>query len=578
MASQSSIEHDIAQITDCLQTLTSKLSAGQIPGDVDRLGSFSKLLIDTSCAVRSSRNTLAPVNRLPPEILSTIFGLCSIRPFVSAYPAHAPGVFYAPQVLETLVMPVCRLWREIALSSATLWADLALFYMQMYPFCTHFARNRSAPLNFYSNFGGEIVPYLLKGQADRLRALHIRGSPDTYMTIPHIEEILSCLPRAAHCLEEFFLHGYAWPDMKSSLVQIFSGSAPRLRILSLADSPFLPTDHYPNLRELYLLTDSITVSSADLLTVLRGAPMLEHVYIRARMLDPPGVGASGDRSVTLAHLRKLVLHLGADPSPLLSLLILCPTCLIRLEELDVREVSRCVAALERHLDTRQLTRLSLAMGRVLLAPEYEGSLYITLCNASVDSGLQVGLRYDYDHSFRFAFLRAIPEVFRSSPLYANVKELTISARRDLVDYTFLNSLPSLTTLNHIFDRHSMRKARHSNAARVPILAQRSPDGTGICTGLRTLYFIECGVEELKDAREIVDYRRREGYPIARLGIACAAHLEQDAYAFGKLVDHLDLEFYDSSGYEDVRDGLPEGGWRTHSGRARFHWPQWPRFH
>ncbi|KAI0351399.1 hypothetical protein OH77DRAFT_933654 [Trametes cingulata] len=112
------------------------------------------------------------------------------------------------------------------------------------------------------------------------------------------------------------------------------------------------------------------------------------------------------------------------------------------------------------------------------------------------------------------------------------------------------TLPSLTTLNHVFDRHTVRQPRNSNGARVPVLAQNFPEGSGICTGLRTLYFIDCSIEELKDAREVLKVRRRMRYPLDRLGIVGNSALGQQAYAaLSQLMTQLDVEFYDSPGCE-----------------------------
>ncbi|KAI0642973.1 hypothetical protein C8Q79DRAFT_916390, partial [Trametes meyenii] len=185
------------------------------------------------------------------------------------------------------------------------------------------------------------------------------------------------------------------------------------------------------------------------------------------------------------------------------------------------------------------------------------------------------------HMDRLSTGTVIAQMFATSPLYANVREFTIRARRDLVDINLLSSLPSLTTINHVFDRFTLRKPRRNawEPARVPILTRLARDGTLPCPALKTLYFIQCGEEDLHDAREILEVRRRLGHPITRLGVDCGVSLAKKASTLRELVDEFDLAYYDVHAYEDWRPGVSAKGtqWKTHSGRARFHWPEWPEW-
>ncbi|KAJ7312319.1 hypothetical protein DFH08DRAFT_622106, partial [Mycena albidolilacea] len=60
--------------------------------------------------LRTRRNTLAPVFRLSPKILTPIFQLCTTEDFVAGL-----GVSY-----------VCRQWREIAMKSSHFWSNIDL--------------------------------------------------------------------------------------------------------------------------------------------------------------------------------------------------------------------------------------------------------------------------------------------------------------------------------------------------------------------------------------------------------------------------------------------------------------------
>ncbi|KAI0046757.1 hypothetical protein FA95DRAFT_1542131 [Auriscalpium vulgare] len=68
-------------------------------------------------AVRQERNSILPVARLPPEVLRTIFTVCSDidHPLIEGWDFHFGWL---------AVTHVCRRWRDIALEHSGLWADV----------------------------------------------------------------------------------------------------------------------------------------------------------------------------------------------------------------------------------------------------------------------------------------------------------------------------------------------------------------------------------------------------------------------------------------------------------------------
>ncbi|KAL1946060.1 hypothetical protein VTO73DRAFT_15187 [Trametes versicolor] len=196
-------------------------------------------------------------------------------------------------------------------------------------------------------------------------------------------------------------------------------------------------------------------------------------------------------------------------------------------------------------------------------------------------GLQLGIvgigGGAYQHQ---AFTEVFVSAFRSCPLYANVEELSVSAARGLVDHTLLNSLRSLTAINHIFGDVQARRrgTARRDALRVPILAQAGPDGAVACSSLRALYIVgRVHHPGLEDARKILQFRQEAGHPLTRFGIDCSSAFEDEADALREFVDDLEVEYRDRSGYERWAGAVPRGGWRSHSARARYQWPRWPEF-
>lgn len=546
-----------------------------------QLRSLECLLLEASFVVRSHMNFIAPINRLPAEVLSVIFSMASLVSFGPAIPRYPVGWCQSSQVLHTQIMRVCHLWRGVARSATSLRSDIVLRPQKGPSLSAQLTRVRTTAINVYSEGRVKSLVSALSQHAYRIRNLHVRAI-GSFETTAKLNSVLELLPRTAPRIEELVLHaGYTWPSPlpKISTASIFSGPAPRLRLLSLDPMTFPPTDPFPNLRELYITIASST-KPVDLLVMLRGSPRLEHVYLSA-IIEHPLEAPHGDFA-RLPRIRTIVLSIGANTAYLLHRLFLPLDCLIRLEGLGLQEVTPCLEALERQLEAKQLTRLLLSKEKNIRPLFVFDSLYITLCNAAANMGLQLGIVGIGGGAYqRQAFTEVFVSAFRSCPLYANVEELSVSAARGLVDHTLLNSLRSLTTINHIFgDGCRRRSTTRRDAQRAPNLAQAGPDGAVVCPSLHSLYFVgRVRHAKLEDARKILRFRQEAGHPLARFGIDCSSVFQEEADALREFVDDLDVEYRDKSGYERRAGAVtvPSGGWRSHPARARFQWPRWPEF-
>ncbi|KAL1946069.1 hypothetical protein VTO73DRAFT_15196 [Trametes versicolor] len=179
---------------------------------------------------------------------------------------------------------------------------------------------------------------------------------------------------------------------------------------------------------------------------------------------------------------------------------------------------------------------------------------------------------------------ASTSVFGTSPVNANVRELTVFHIQGIVNAPLLNNLPRLATLSHIFypPHLSVPCMNHAEMTLernyLPPLAQAFPGDLQLtCAGLTALYLLSCTRDALTNARAILESGKRHGRPLTRVGIDCIVALDLDAWVLWELVEGLDVYFYDAPGYEGALNVAPEGGWRGHSARARRHWPQCPGY-
>ncbi|KAF8910610.1 hypothetical protein CPB84DRAFT_1231141 [Gymnopilus junonius] len=89
-----------------------KLESG--PSQLKRLHASQE---ESRNSIRILNSALAPIRRLPPEVLTEIFRLCLPKEkFIRPSASHAP----------LLLTQVCSAWRTICISSATLWSSLEI--------------------------------------------------------------------------------------------------------------------------------------------------------------------------------------------------------------------------------------------------------------------------------------------------------------------------------------------------------------------------------------------------------------------------------------------------------------------
>ncbi|KAI9064010.1 hypothetical protein FKP32DRAFT_1570692, partial [Trametes sanguinea] len=130
---------------------------------------------DTIIGLKTRLNTLTPIARLPPEILSEIFALVSTKQYEETWRHH----YGSSQVYKWLsVAHVCRVWRSIALDTPRLWSNIVLTRPEVDR--EVLARSKKAPLWISANVlhpEDERATMLntIMEDATRLKELHLTG-------------------------------------------------------------------------------------------------------------------------------------------------------------------------------------------------------------------------------------------------------------------------------------------------------------------------------------------------------------------------------------------------------------------
>ncbi|KDQ07820.1 hypothetical protein BOTBODRAFT_38502 [Botryobasidium botryosum FD-172 SS1] len=223
--------------------------------------------------LRRRRNHLAPIHRLPCEILSAIFGFaadaCTERDYPKSYfPLTVLGVSY--------------LWRQIALQSPRLWARPHTLLPRPL-FETYIRRSKNASLDIFfapkdrgqKRLDLAVYMGLVSSHAARWRSCTLNCVSPKRMA-PHFQ--LPAPKLEALSLNYGDMDTARDTDLSTVLLNPFSGYAPRLRELSLG-GVFVPftSPIYANLSTLRLARIRYTKPDAfqQLMQLLDRTPLLE---------------------------------------------------------------------------------------------------------------------------------------------------------------------------------------------------------------------------------------------------------------------------------------------------------------
>jgi len=236
--------------------------------------------------VRSWKNRIAPINRIPPEILALVPNFWSVED--------------RDENLITLTH-VCRAWRDLFVMRPTLWTDIDCVDEDKTR--AYLERSKSSPINLslasdkvdLSDPFFEFIPDI----TGRLKSLEIDLYPDD------LQLISVHLSRRAPLLEVLAVRSGDDPVLPSVL---FNGDLSSLRKLQLKYvRTELPWRNMVNLTSFTLRHDS-PISVRQFLDFFEGAPHLHEVDI----LSPTPISdAQSGRLVSLACLQRM--KAGLDP-------------------------------------------------------------------------------------------------------------------------------------------------------------------------------------------------------------------------------------------------------------------------
>jgi len=175
--------------------------------------------LDVLLLIRSWRNRVAPINRIPPEILVLL-------------PDFWDG--YGGKDADAIALThVCRAWREVFISRSSLWTDLNCANLNKAG--VYLKRSKPLPINLSLDRDSCLSPYdpifyIIDHAIGRLRSLSINGTPE------NLRGIITHLPHPAPLLEKLSIHGgcdrapHRNPVLRSTL---FDGDLSSLRELHL---------------------------------------------------------------------------------------------------------------------------------------------------------------------------------------------------------------------------------------------------------------------------------------------------------------------------------------------------------
>ena len=267
--------------------------------------------------IRSWQNKLAPINRIPTEVLTLI-----------------PDFWneYSREKAVVGLTHVCRAWREAFTSRSSLWtyfrcvdAEKTRVYLE---------RSKSSLLDLrLEREGGlflhdpflQLVPHAL----GRLKYLHIGTTED------HLQNLVGYFSRPAPQLRELRIFGSS-PDPFVNPVlptTLFDGDLSSLRALCLHSlHTKLPWRNMVNLTSFtlgYVLYPRVSIR--ELLDFFESAPSLLYVDFA---FATPDSGPQNGRLVSLPHLRELDIY-GYQPPALLLEHLLIPVGVKMSIDLDV---------------------------------------------------------------------------------------------------------------------------------------------------------------------------------------------------------------------------------------------------
>ena len=261
--------------------------------------------LDIICLIRSWRNRLAPISRVPPEVLILIPDFWGKRRGEKA---------------AITLTHVCRAWREMFTSRSSLWTDFDCADAEKTR--VYLERSKSSPINLRLDRDDGLFPddpflQITPHAIGRLKHLFIGTTPD------HLQDITNYLSHPEPLLEDLTILGSTDDAFlnRALPITLFDGDLSSLRDLCLYSvRTKLPWRNMVNLTTFALgYASHPEATIGQLLDFFESAPRLLDVELTFAI---PTDSNQNGRLVSLARLRKLVFYGFRPPSFLLDHLLI----------------------------------------------------------------------------------------------------------------------------------------------------------------------------------------------------------------------------------------------------------------
>ena len=389
---------------------------------------FSRLTEDLSAVLTTlheRRNSLAPINRLPLDVL------CLIPTHLTSLPDRLRVTF------------VCRHWRSIFVQHAALWSQLYLDGItNLLLVRTLLERAKGAPLDitvdYYKSTFRDLT--LLTPSGRQIRSLELK-KPSSYEVQDLSTAISGPLP-LLHTLEidlEKYLDGYG--SLVTPVLPLFEGAVNLKNfVLNLYHLPSLPRFTFPNLTTLTFSTNVHEFPVSQLLDFLEASSALQQIRMdittdRFREDVPP------ERVIVLSDVKTFSLETATDgPGHKITTHVSCPFAnTVELTHMlgsgggEVPE-DAYPPSISWHTITRQYARG--AVERVVLEMTIDDYIDCSITFRSSDGAI-LKLRYFHGTTTEYpdtemSLGRSLPVVFsqalrtiRDHPLLSSIKHLYI---------------------------------------------------------------------------------------------------------------------------------------------------------
>ncbi|KZT26651.1 hypothetical protein NEOLEDRAFT_198264 [Neolentinus lepideus HHB14362 ss-1] len=273
------------------------------------LDELIKQRINELSQLRTQRNNHAPIFKLPPEVLTYIFHICSyLEPF------SIPSPYSMASTPWFKVTHVCKHWREVALNCASLWHYIEFVSPKWTAEMLKRSKNAAivvkADLTYRTPNFASIVQQALE-HVHRIKELDLVAPQQTLCRLagtltrpaPHLESLRLSSQRLSAYLDTI----YRVPD------SLFKSTAPRLRRLELVNCEIdWNSSFLTNLTHLHLdkasANDPGRPMMSQFLKVLSNTPHLQSLRLKhSTPLDPENAAGDIDR-VDLMSLSKVVIN------------------------------------------------------------------------------------------------------------------------------------------------------------------------------------------------------------------------------------------------------------------------------